>query len=103
MDENGVKRGVLSLPDTSAEPRSGRPPAASKPGPPAAASAPSPRGGDAGDPRVYLGTLSGERKACEAWGGKWDPLYRSCYVPAQLDPAPFTERWGVRQLLTDRW
>ena len=29
MDENGVKRGVLSLPDISAEPRSGRPTAAS--------------------------------------------------------------------------
>ena len=60
MDENGVKRGVLSLPDISAEPRNGRPTAASQPGTPAAACTPSPGSGDADDPRVYVGTPGGE-------------------------------------------
>ena len=45
----------------------------------------------------------GEKEACEAWGGEWDPTYRSCFVPARLDPTPFVERWGERRDLTDRW
>ena len=57
----------------------------------------------AGDSRVYLWTPYGEREACEAWGGEWDPTYRSCFVPVRLDPAPFVEQWGERRDLTDRW
>ena len=57
----------------------------------------------AGDSRVYLGASYGEKEACEAWGGEWDPTYRSCFVPARLNPSPFVERWGERRDLTDRW
>ena len=45
--------------------------------------------------RQYIDVPHDDRGSCRQMGGKWDTKYKSHYIPPQIDPRPFAQRWRL--------